>query len=57
MQRAVCSLWASLGPFTIEELFDYLGFEYPTASPFDRADVERFLADESAVLMSGGPAS
>lgn len=44
---------ASLGPFTADELFDYLRADYRTTPPFDRADVERFLLAKGARLMSG----
>jgi hypothetical protein len=37
----------SLGPYGIDDLFDYLGDEYPHSPPFAREDVADFLSDSS----------
>ena len=37
---------SSLGPYSVDELFEYLTNDYTTSTvPFDRAEVERFVAD------------
>lgn len=42
----------SLGPYTVEALFDFLDEDYPNGL-FDRDQVEAFIASD-AELMSGG---
>ena len=39
---------SSLGPYSVDELFDYLTNDYTTSAvPFDRDEVERFVADSA----------
>lgn len=40
---------ASLGPYSATELMEYLDLEYPTSKPFERLEVEAFMANSSQV--------
>ena len=44
---------ASLGPYTVEGLFELLEHEYGARGPFARADVAAFVADPRARVLSG----
>ncbi len=41
----------SLGPYALDELWEYLNIEYPGAVPFDRDEVDSFLADGHTELL------
>ena len=41
----------SLGPYALDELWDYLESEYPRAAPFDRDEVDSFVADDDTELL------
>jgi hypothetical protein len=41
----------SLGPYSVEELIDYLDIEYPSSKPFERIEIEEFIADPSRSVL------
>ena len=50
VQAAYNDYMASLGPFTDEELLDYLAVEYPVDPPFEEAALDGFLASDTREL-------
>ena len=42
---------ASLGPYSVAQLVEYLDIEYPSSKPFERVAIEQFIADPSRSVL------
>lgn len=41
---------ASLGPWSIEEIIDYIRLDYPTNPPFTEDQIRRFIESDAVIL-------